>query len=340
MQERRTTIRINRFCRAQYCPAEEPLPRDGRLTTISERGAGLLVREPHSSGEQVTVGLSLPGEREPLTATGVVRWASPTPLKGSWYPMGLEWLPLEETTRHRLHQFLYRQAQTTPPSSAVGLTARPEALRRAPRPLLIGGAACGLLAALLIGAWVLLLHQQNQQLEMAVKRRNATIFRLKQQESRIQQELGSAKTHLAATSSEVARLDQLTQRLGGEAHRLNQDVEQFQESYVNVREEREELLQRLQDLTQERTLLARQSVAIPELHLAIREAIEAREAGRRFLPSAIPLFSGGTASAATSRPRKDLSLDGNRGYLLWKGQPTISGSSTLSIRVHDPEPLQ
>ena len=337
MQERRTTIRINRFCRAQYCQAEEALPRDGRLTTISERGAGLLVREPHTSGEEVTVGLSLPGEREPLTATGVVRWASPTPLKGSWYPLGLEWLPLEETTRHRLHQFLYRQAQVPARPSAVEESARPTADRAGRRALLVGVAVSGALAALFIGTWVLSLHRHNRQLEAAVTQRNTLIHRLKQQESQIRQELGAAKTHLAATSGEVTRLDELAQQLGGEAHRLTQEVEQFQGSYVNVREEREELLQRVQDLAQERALRARQSVSIPELHLAIREAIDAREAVRQ--SPVIPLFSAGSWAPILTPPHEDRSIEGNRGYLIWEGRPT-SGASELSIRVHDPEPLQ
>ncbi len=91
MQERRTTIRIGQQCRTQYCSSEDLLPRDGRITDLSERGVGLLVREAHRIGEVLTVGFSLPGDRTTLTATGVVRWSNP-PQKGRWYPVGLDWI--------------------------------------------------------------------------------------------------------------------------------------------------------------------------------------------------------------------------------------------------------
>ena len=138
------------------------------------------------------------------------------------------------------------------------------------------------------------------------------------------------------TWEEVARLDELAQRLGGAAERLGQEVDWFQGSYVRTREEREELWQRVQDFSQERTLRTQQSVSIPELHRAIREAIESRQAAARPL---IPLLPGGSAALFLPRPRTDLALDGNRGYVVWEGRPT-SGEPSLSIRVHDPEPLR
>src|SRR3989338_4726715 len=114
MQERRTTIRVDRLCRAQYCPADDLIPRDGRLTNLSERGAGLLAHETHRLGARLTVSFSLPEEEEPLTATGVVHWSDARARHGQWYPLGLEWLPMEETARHRLYTFLSRRTQDRP----------------------------------------------------------------------------------------------------------------------------------------------------------------------------------------------------------------------------------
>ena len=102
MQERRSTIRIEYPARAQYCPSEDLIPRDGRMTNLSERGANLLARETHRLGERITVSFPLPEEEEPLTVTGVVRWSDPTAQRGRWHATGIEWLPLGETASHRL----------------------------------------------------------------------------------------------------------------------------------------------------------------------------------------------------------------------------------------------
>src|SRR3989338_9581565 len=106
MEERRSTVRVGHSCRAQCCPADDLLPQEGRVLNLSERGVGLLTREPRRVGERMAVNIPLPGEEGLVTASGIVQWSGSPIQRGRWHPTGLEWLPLEETAFHRLESFL------------------------------------------------------------------------------------------------------------------------------------------------------------------------------------------------------------------------------------------
>jgi len=303
MQERRTTIRIRHVCRAPYCPGADLLPREGRLTTLSERGAGLLVRDAHQEGDRLTVNVPLPEEPDPLTMTGVVRWSShPIPNNG-WHPVGLEWLPLEESARHRLQQFLLLRARASVPHMEEAAAANAQARRRVLRRSVILAGFSLLVAGLL---WGLSLRGDNQALVATLRQREGTMTQLKRQEALLQQELGTTKKSLAATTEEIARLDQQAQFLGQAVEQLGQDVDRAHASLREIHEEREQLMQRVLDLTQERTSLMRR-VEIAQREQAIQEAINARR----------------EASA------------GNQGYVVREDPP--AERPTLWIRVHDPE---
>ena len=231
MQERRTTVRVSYPCRAQYCAAEDLLPRDGRLINVSERGAGLLAREARKAGEQVTVSFSLPGATDSLTATGVVRWSAPS-AKGKWHALGMEWLPLEEGTRNRLHEFLY--PQPVPPGAPV----LPAGYKDGQRKNISWWLWAVVLVALAIIAavWVRSFQQEKQRLEHGLQQRNTVITVLQEREQRmaqreawLRQELVTAKTHLAIASGEMTQLDMQAQSLSADAHRLRQEVDLFQQ---------------------------------------------------------------------------------------------------------------
>ena len=329
MQERRTTIRVSHHCRTQYCPSEDLLPRDGRLLTLSERGAGLLAREVHWEGERVTLNFAVPGEREPMTATGTVRWSHPRPRRGRWYPIGIEWLSLDETTRERLHRFLSSRYTTPSPVARPG----------APRRVVVGSSWRWALVITMVvavfGAVGFLLHvrnlqQENRQLTANVEQRDLVIAKLKQNERLLQGELTTAQAHLAATAEEVDRLDQQAQQLGGQIQQLTQDVDRFQQSYAQAKEEREALLAHVADLEQERAIVARRLSSITELRLAIREAIDAHKQAHE------------RERQLRAQAQRDAQVqwlsEGNRGYLIRAGKPTV-GRSTMWIKVHELEPV-
>lgn len=275
MQERRTTIRVDHPCRTQYCSANDPLPKDGSLLNLSERGAGVLLRESRKGGERVTVNFPLLGAEDTVTTTGVVRWSGEHSERGRWYPVGLEWLPLEETTAHLLHRLLTSSPHT---ASAKASTTRWEALR--------WGLLCGLFVAMLCGGALLALQQDNWRLETVLQARNATVEHLGAQGARLQGELDTAIANLSATSEEVARLHEQTQALEGNAHRLSQEVARFQDSYVQLQQERSALIDRVLELEQERTVISRRSVPLEELHQVIRETIARKQATRSLFTQA------------------------------------------------------
>jgi outer membrane murein-binding lipoprotein Lpp len=256
MQERRTTIRLPHRCRAQYCSSEDLLPRDGQITNLSERGAGLLVREAHRNGELLSVGFSLPGAREPLTATGVVRWAE-APRNRHWYPIGVDWLQLEEAARNRLREFL------------AGTTQRPRspAASRERRTLVMVGASAALLAGLVVLLRLWSLSTENRRLQATVEQRGQAIGQLEQEGARLALELGAANTQLSETSGEVDQLNRQAQGLGEQLGRLTTEVDQVKASYLAVSEERERLMQRVLEIEQERASLASRLSSIPELRL-------------------------------------------------------------------------
>ena len=350
MQERRATIRVSCQSRIHYCPSEDLLPRDGRLTNLSERGAGLLTREAHHTGERVTISVPLSQEEEGVTATGLVRWSSPVDLPrrliwGRWHSVGLEWLPLEETTREHLHRFL-EETMRLPRAHPSATRIRGRALRRV---ALLTVVVLGFVAAGLLGLWLLLLGQENRRLHETVQQRTALVRQLEQRERGLQQELGTArqelgsvqqelegaKTQVANTIAEVVRMDQQTQHLEADVERLGQDVAHIQESYVKVREEREQLMQRvlgLQEerlrLEQERRQLTHRLSSIPDLRLAIQEAIRARKAEARAQRRLLAQARGQTERQAGQ--------EGNRGYLIRESRPALN-RSTVWIRVHEPE---
>ena len=322
MQERRTTIRKSHYARMQYCPAEDLELRDGRIADVSERGTGALMRERHRSGELVTLGFSLPGAEDTLTATGIIRWSGPESPKGTWHRAVVEWLPLEDATRNRLHQFLEtaKPAPERRTTSGAGTFVRRAAL-------IASAVAIGLLGWGLY-RWASRVEMENTELVSSVQRRDAIIHFLGQEGQRLKFELDDAHQRLAETAGAVERLDAQAQFFGKEVERLNQDVAQFQRSYLESREERAQLMQRVLTLEQEKTSLAKRLNSVDELKLAIREAIERRKQVQQ---------ADRLAILKTKRDAQEQWLSqGNRGYLVRDGRPTI-GRSTVWIRVHEPE---
>jgi len=326
MQERRTTIRVDRLSRAQYCPADDLVPRDGRLTDLSERGAGLLAQETHRLGARLTVSFSLPEEEEPLTATGVVHWSDARARHGQWYPLGLEWLPMEETARHRLQAFLSHRQPERPLQVSGERILHADfqpVLRRVTLVL-------GVLLAAGFAVWVLTLSQKNRSLGEALEQRNAIIRYMEQREAALERELTSAQAQLATASTTAAAVGEQTQNFQAEVERLNGEVERFQESYVRLREEREQLVQRVLKLEQERLQLAARLSSLPALRVAIREAIEARRLAQRQARE--------RTLAASADATRQFAAEDNHGYLIRNGRPT-AGRATMWIRVHEPEPF-
>lgn len=327
MQERRTTIRTTFRQRAQYCPTDDLLPRDGQLVDISERGIGLITHEAHPVGRQIAVSFTLPGDTEPLTATGSVRWAQEAMLLRGRHRVGLEWTGVDENVHQRLHQYLNDRAKTAAPARRGGRFL-PAGWWRST--LVWAGVAA---VAILYVFWIRLMQQQEQALSQTVQEQEATLQRYTQRERLLRGQLNRARANLATTTSEVARLDQQAQTLGSQMQALDADVERFQASYVKIQEERgqmmdqrNQLLQRVMDLEGERSDLMRRLISPKELDQAIREAITTRQAAAR------------KAAAAAQRQQDMMAAPwlGNQGYVVRAGQSTI-GKATLRIRVHDPE---
>ncbi len=328
MQERRTTIRIAERCRAQYCPADDLLPRDGAVLNLSERGAGVEVREAHRIGERVTVNFLLPDDGGPLTATGVVRWSDVRTPGRRRCRMGLEWLPIEEAGRSRLQRFLYSSTQESRLGRRTRLMLKAwkpaAALRRA---AVLTGIVLGPLVVILLALRLLSLQAQNDDLQRLNEERIAIISHLELQQRQLSEQLGAAKDHLAATAGEVARLDQQAQQLEGSMSQLHSSLGEMQGAYDKVRSERTALERQVLELEQTQSQLTRRLRANQQLRQLVLEMIKARrQPFRRLLPQVLadPLLA--------QRPMRFI---GNRGYVILDGTPTAT-HSIMWIKVHDP----
>lgn len=317
MQERRTSIRMAHAVAAQYCPSDDLLPRDGKLLDVSERGSRLKAREPRRVGDRITVTFPLEQAQEPLTVTGEVRWSTPS---GRGCETGLEWLTLDPAASYRLHSFLHDRAQAM--QSRRTVWGKPQAPAFSPVVRIAAFAAGTLIVTVLaFAAWSL--HQTNAQLDAALLQRDAVIGHLEQRAGSLATALGDAHADLERATTEVARLDAQAQSLQTGAQELTSEIQRFQLAYAKGQRERSELIEQILGLEQERMVLTQRLSSLPELRLAVREAIQARMAEDRL--------------RGRVRWSTDESAEwGNRGYVLLNAPPVKAGGSGLSITVHDP----
>ena len=249
MQERRATIRVPHTSRIRHCLLHTPEPRDGRIVDLSERGAGLLARESFRSGECISVGWGVSGARDAITATGLIAWSSDQPVDGHWHRFGITWFPLEETARDQLRSLLNTPVKAPHPrwNLVVSMGSGRWSKQRLRAIWILGG----------VGVVALLLWKYAQ-LETALQKRQVMIEQLQQREAQLQRERASAQTVLAETVRELVRLDQQTLGVGAAVEQLSADISTIQHSYGQLREEREQLIQRTRELEQERAMLAQQ----------------------------------------------------------------------------------
>lgn len=323
MQERRTRIRIRHQAGVQYCSSDNLSPRDGKLRDLSDRGAGLLTREAHRCGDTVTIGFLLPGDKTTWTATGVIRWVDRP--AGRWYPVGLDWYQLEDTTRNRLHRFL----ETRTPAAGSAAPAAKPAAQPAKRLAFWSAFSAFVLVAVVAGyAWVRALQWENRQLATGIEQRDGVIVQLQQEENRLTLELEDTRTQLAETAKEIEALDAQAQGFGHEVNRLTEQVDEFQNSYMKLQEERQQLMQRVLDLEQEKLALNKRLQAMDELRMAVREAIDARK-------TAPGLQRESIIKAQRDLDQKLLSA-GNQGYLVKDGRPAGNEPGGMRVKVLEP----
>ena len=278
MQERRAEIRISHHSRVLYAPCSDGSPetgfqpKDGRLTSVSERGAGLLTREPHACGERVAVSFTLPRFGDRVTSTGVVRWSRANPGKRRWYPLGVEWVATEHGDPNRLGQWLE--------PSAVA----PRAASSAVRTRLASLGAVLFLAAALAGARIAWsFHRQREAFALLLQEREAALSASQRRERSLIGTLAEMADRLNDTSQDLARLGRLAQVLEGQAQQFQGALRQVQDSSATLRRQRDGMMDQVMALEQQRLGLEQRygerlvaSIPVMELQTAIREALALR----------------------------------------------------------------
>ena len=91
-----------------------------------------------------------------MTATGRVCWSDARPRRRQLYPLGVEWLPLEETARQRLRDLLQHAPRG-------GAATKPS------RRLFAAGLGLGMLLACWLAIRMLWLQRAYQQLQLMLQ---------------------------------------------------------------------------------------------------------------------------------------------------------------------------
>lgn len=328
MQERRTIIRVRYACRAHYCPPDEPTPRDGQLLTLSERGASLLVRETQPHGSHLTVTYPLNGH-DAMTATGVVRWSEPAALADGWHPVGIEWLPLDDTVRHRLERFLHQHAIAPSPSASPAGQARRRSFRRpSSRAVQISIGLSLLFGLALCAAAFSGLRGEHRDLQTAFEQRTDMLERVERQDRVLRHELALTHVQLSDTTQELLRLSQQAKQIGATVEQLSQEVDRVEQSNEAMADDREQLMQRVMDLAHERTWLVKRLAMMETLQTVIDDAMAARRAPDSIVPSA-------TASSRTPQGARRLVVSG---VLQDPARASRAAhDSPLHVVIHEPE---
>ena len=98
-----------------------------------------------------------------------------------------------------------------------------------------------------------------------------------------------------------------------------------------VRIERTQLADEVGHLERQQAELSHRLASVPELRQAMQEAVRVRRRDRR---------QAWLAQIARQREQdRTAAQQGNRGYVVYEGTPTLTSGPRLSIRVLNPEPL-
>lgn len=329
MQERRAAVRVGCFLPAEYRLSDGSPLSPGRITNLSIHGLALLASRPIGGGERLAMRFLIPGDDEPFALDGIVRWSTPEPTPQGEHPLGVEFERLDDTSRFRLQAFVTEQ--TEQPAQLIGrLERQVNRLRqRIPsRVVRIAIWAAGVAAMIVLGAWLLALHQQNTALRQTLVERAMIISQLEARQQQLQDALRQARAEASESLREIDRLKSQTAELEMEVGRLSQNLSELQASYARVQGERDQLSRQANALARQQAALEARFESIPELRKAIRMVVRSRQVKRREARLA-RVAQLRQADAARARA-------GNRGFVVYGGIPTLT-SSRLSIRVYTPE---
>lgn len=329
MQERRATVRVGCFLPADYRLSDASPLSPGRITNLSINGLALLASRPVGGGERLSMRFLLPGDDEPFALDGIVRWSRVEPTPQGEHPLGVEFERLDDTSQFRLQAFVTEQLEQS--ERFIGrLERRVSRLRqRIPsRVVRIAIWAGGIAAMLLLGAWLIALHQQNTSLRQTLVERAMVISQLEARQQQLQEALRQARTEASESLRELDRLKSQTAELEMEVGRFAQNLGEVQAAYAGVQGERDQLRQQVEALAQQQAALQAKFESIPELRKAIRTVIRSQQVKRRDARL--------TRIAQLRRADIEHARSGNRGFVVYGGIPTLT-SSRLSIRVYTPE---
>lgn len=182
------------------------------------------------------------------------------------------------------------------------------------------------LASLGRAVWV---EREKQRVAKAYEEARRLATQLSEERERLNGQLVEAQQTVEGQAGAMASL---RKELDGLQHRLTESLTELaslQREHVRLREEHGTLATQLSSTITENQQLQSRLSSLKELRLAIREV--------HWKISAQRLASWRARLQARREVDRDLTLAGNRGYVVREGKSTLSGSPRLHVHVLEPQ---
>lgn len=190
-----------------------------------------------------------------------------------------------------------------------------------------------LLVALVALSWRMFsLEGQTRHLDQAYERARQELDRLQAEHGLLEDELLGARGHASTVEAAVESLRQELTRLQQRLGETTEELTGLRRAHDALQRDNTSLVEQLARVTEERQQLQAKFSSIKELQLALlslkRKMREERWAAWR----------ARWAARREARQAEDAQglAQGNRGYVVRDGQPTLDIGTRLQVRVHEP----
>lgn len=108
MEDRRKFMRFPVSVQVDYADSREGIKGSSVSKDVSREGIGFPVNRQMAKGTLIELQISIPGEVNPVSASGEVVWAKES-VRGEDFDTGIKMVKIEPFDRSRLLDYVYRE---------------------------------------------------------------------------------------------------------------------------------------------------------------------------------------------------------------------------------------
>ena len=190
-----------------------------------------------------------------------------------------------------------------------------------------------LTASLVIsGALATKFGMDRRRLSLAYDEAHSALILLEEERSQLNQELTQARETLDSQASDLEHLQSELGRLQSRLSQAEQEIGRLQYEQAALRQGNVNLIDQLTTVVQEKQSLEAKLSSLEDLKIAMRSVKQKLRDER---------WQAWLAHVESQRAEDQRELArGNRGYVVYQGQSTLGSTTTLQVRVLDPEAMK